>query len=56
MSVAAIGQVLIILVGFVARKIFVIYLDAEYLGVNGLFSSVLTVLSLAELGVPRFLK
>lgn len=50
-SVAAIGQVLIILVGFVARKIFVIYLDAEYLGVNGLFSSVLTVLSLAELGV-----
>ena len=50
-AVAAIGQVLIILVGFVARKVFVLFLDAEYLGVNGLFSSVLTVLSLAELGV-----
>ena len=42
-AVAAIGQVLIILVGFVARKVFVLFLDAEYLGVNGLFSSVLKI-------------
>ena len=49
--VAALGQVLVILTGFVARKIFVIFLADEYLGVNGLFTSVLTVLSLAELGV-----
>ena len=49
--VAALGQILIILTGFIARKIFVMFLDAEYLGVNGLFSSILTVLSLAELGI-----
>lgn len=50
-TVAAIGQVLVILIGFVARKIFVMFLADEYLGVNGLFTSILTVLSLAELGI-----
>ncbi|MBQ7385551.1 MAG: hypothetical protein IJW04_03470 [Ruminococcus sp.] len=39
------------LVGFVCRMIFVRCLSAEYLGINGLFSNILSVLSLAELGV-----
>lgn len=49
--VAVASQVILIITGFAARKIFVIYLNAEYLGLNGLFSSILTVLSLTELGL-----
>lgn len=40
-----------ILLNFLVRLVFVRYLSQEYLGVNGLFTNVLTVLSLAELGV-----
>jgi len=36
---------------FYSRKIFLRYLDLEYLGINGLFSNVLSVLSFAELGI-----
>lgn len=36
---------------FVTRKIFVVFLSIEYLGLNGLFSSILSMLSLAELGI-----
>lgn len=39
------------LLGFVARGIFLRILSEEYLGVNGLFSNVLTLLSFAELGI-----
>lgn len=42
-----------ILIGFVAQKIFVLILNAEYLGANGLFSNVITLLSLAELGIGQ---
>ena len=40
-----------ILLGFGYRTIFVYFLVAEYLGLNGLFSNILTILSLAELGI-----
>lgn len=50
--VVSIGcQILMTLIGFFSRKIFLVFLDAEYLGLNGLFSSILSVLSLAELGI-----
>ena len=49
--VGAVSQILKILLGFGYRKLFLHYLTASYLGVNGLFSDVLQVLSLAELGV-----
>ena len=39
------------LVGFICRIIFVRTLSADYLGVNGLFSNILSMLSLAELGI-----
>lgn len=39
------------LVGFVCRMVFVRCLTADYLGINGLFSNILSMLSLAELGV-----
>lgn len=38
-------------IGFVCRIIFVRTLSADYLGVNGLFANILSVLSLAELGI-----
>lgn len=40
-----------VILSFATRVVFVKCLNEEYLGVNGLFSNILTVLSLAELGV-----
>lgn len=45
------GYFLNTIIGFVCRMVFVRCLSADYLGVNGLFTNVLTMLSLAELGV-----
>ena len=45
------GYFLNTVLGFVCRMVFVRCLAAEYLGVNGLFVNVLSMLSLAELGV-----
>jgi O-antigen/teichoic acid export membrane protein len=45
------GHVVTILLQFVNRKVFVSLLDAEYLGLNGLFSNILSLLALSELGV-----
>ena len=51
-SVTAVaGLVIALVLGFVTRIVFVHTLGAEYLGVNGVISSVLSLLSLAELGV-----
>lgn len=45
------GQVFSLIIGFISRMCFVQFLSAEYLGLNGLFSNILSVLSLTELGV-----
>lgn len=45
------GYFLNTVLGFICRMVFVRCLAAEYLGVNGLFTNILTMLSLAELGV-----
>lgn len=45
------GQIFSILIGLVTRIFFVRLLAAEYLGLNGLFSSILTTLSFVELGI-----
>lgn len=37
--------------GLVVRSFFIRFLSAEYLGVNGLFTNILTMLSLAEMGI-----
>lgn len=50
-TAAAIGQSFGLIISFVARIFFVQILGKEYLGLNGLFSNILTILSLAELGV-----
>ena len=48
---AFIGQGLGFIISFIARIFFIRILGKEYLGINGLFTNILTVLSLAELGV-----
>ncbi len=45
------SQVIMIFVVFFSRTLFIKILGATYLGVNGLFYNILTLLSLAELGV-----
>ena len=45
------GQFLGIIISFIARIIFLQVLNSEYLGINGLFTNILTILSLAELGI-----
>ena len=45
------GYFLNTILGLVCRMVFVRCLSADYLGVNGLFTNVLAMLSLAELGV-----
>lgn len=39
-----------ILIGFISRTLFIYFLNSEYLGINGLFTNVLSLLSLSELG------
>lgn len=45
------AQLIVILLNFINRTIFIHYLGAEYLGLSGLFSNILSMLSLAELGI-----
>ena len=49
--VGIVAQVIILLLGFVGRRIFVQFLSADYLGINGLYGNILSVLALAELGL-----
>lgn len=46
-----VGYGLNTVIGFLCRIIFVRTLSAEYLGVSGVFTNILSVLSLAELGI-----
>lgn len=55
MIVALICQITNLIVSFIARTVFIKTLGAEYLGVNGLFSNILTILSFAELGIGNAL-
>lgn len=49
-AVGLIGLIVSQLITFVTKSVFVRLLGAEYNGVNGLFSNVLSILNLAELG------
>lgn len=50
-SVGLIYKILVLVLNFVSRSIFITVLGIDYLGVNGLFTNILSVLSLAEMGV-----
>ena len=45
------GQVINVVIKFIIRTIFIRTLGKSYLGIDGLFSNILTMLSLSELGV-----
>lgn len=45
------SQLVLTIIPFISRTVFLKTLGAEYLGIGSLFNSILTVLSLAELGI-----
>lgn len=44
-------QVITVLLTFITRTIFIKVLGEDYLGINGLFTNILAVLSMAEMGI-----
>ncbi len=44
-------QISYMAIGFISRMVFIYYLDKAYLGVNGLFTNILSVLAVSELGL-----
>jgi len=50
-AVSLINKLCILVLTFISRKFFIQYIGVEYLGINGLFANVLTLLSLADLGL-----
>lgn len=51
MITAVSSNVLTIIVGLVAQAVFIKILGSEYLGLNGLFSNVISMLGIVELGM-----
>ncbi len=49
--ITLVTQSVLLLLAFVNRTIFIYLLNENYLGIDGLFSSILTIFSLAELGI-----
>ena len=43
-------NIVLMLIAFISRRLFIIYIGIEYLGINGLFSNILSLLSMADLG------
>ena len=50
-KVSMAGQAVGLIISFVARIFFIRFLGVNYLGINGLFTNILTMLSLVELGI-----
>lgn len=50
-SISIFSQIIIILLGFLSRKVFIDSLGAEYLGINGLLTNVLSMMVLIEGGI-----
>lgn len=49
--IATVSRIVAILMGFITRVVFTHMLSESYVGINGLFTDILNVLSLSELGV-----
>ena len=43
-------NIVLMLIAFISRRLFITYIGIEYLGINGLFSNILSLLSMADLG------
>lgn len=44
-------KIVILLLTFIRRKLFIVYIGVEFLGINGLFTEILGMLSMADLGL-----
>ena len=49
--ISVIGQILTLFLQFVNRRVFVMFLNIEYLGYQSVFGNVFSILSVAELGI-----
>lgn len=47
------GKILVIVLEFISRAVFIQFLGEELLGINGVFTNVVQILSLAELGMAN---
>ena len=50
-TMSMVSNIVVILVGLISQGIFIKILGTEYLGLNGLFTNILTILSFTELGL-----
>lgn len=50
-TISVITQIVSILFAFIGRTIFIYVLNSDYLGVNSLYTNIISVLSFAELGI-----
>ena len=50
MVFAMLGYILQIILGFLVRRYFIFFFNEEFLGLSSLFTNILSVLALAELG------
>lgn len=50
-AVSFASQFIIILLGFISRRVLIYSVGVQYLGINGLMSNILTIFSLAESGI-----
>ena len=48
---AVVSNIVTILIGIVSQAIFIKTLGAEYLGINGLFTNIVSMLGIVELGI-----
>lgn len=53
--ISVVSQILTLLLQFVNRRVFIIFLDIEYLGYQSLFSNIFNLLSVAELGIGNII-
>lgn len=49
--ISVIGQILTLLLQFINRRVFVMFLNIEYLGYQSVFGNIFSILSVAELGI-----
>ena len=49
--ISMIQYTIIMLIGFISQKIFINILGTEYLGLNGLFTNIISMLGIVELGI-----
>ena len=50
-SSAFLNKFVILLLAFISRRFFIRYIGVHYLGINGLFANILTLLAMADLGL-----